>query len=89
MPLRPLYRPPWWPCLLRLLLWQAGSLPLVPLRSRGAGSIPGLGRSSGVKNGKQIQYSCLENSVDGGAWRATVHGVTKESDTTELHCLPA
>ena len=47
------------------------------------GSIPELGRSPGKGNGYPLQYSCLENSMDGGAWLATVHGVTKESDTTE------
>ena len=41
------------------------------------GSIPGLGRSLGEGNGNPLQYSCLENSMDGGAWWATVHGVTK------------
>ena len=41
------------------------------------GSIPGLGRSPGEGNGKPLQYSCLENSMDGGAWQAAVHGVTK------------
>ena len=41
------------------------------------GSIPGLGRSSGEGNGKPLQYSCLENSVDEGACWATVHGVAK------------
>ena len=41
------------------------------------GSIPGLGRSPGEGNGNPLQYSCLENSMDRGAWRATVHGVTK------------
>ena len=41
------------------------------------GSIPGLGRSPGERNGNPLQYSCLENSLDRGAWRATVHGVTK------------
>ena len=40
------------------------------------GSIPVSGRSPGVGNGNPPQYSCLENSVDGGAWWATVHGVT-------------
>ena len=41
------------------------------------GSIPGSGRSSGEGNGNPLQYSCLENPMDGGAWWATVHGVTK------------
>ena len=40
------------------------------------GSIPGLGRSSGEGNGNLLQYSCLENFMDRGAWQATVHGVT-------------
>ena len=40
-------------------------------------SIPGMGRSPGEGNGKPLQYSCLENPMDGGAWSATVHGVTK------------
>ena len=43
-----------------------------------AGSIPGLGRSSGGGNGNPLQYSCLENSMDKGAWQANVvHGVSK------------
>ena len=41
------------------------------------GSIPGLGRSPGEGNGSPLQYSCLENPMDCGAWWATVHGVTK------------
>ena len=41
------------------------------------GSIPGLGRSSGEGNGTPLQYSCLENPMDRGAWQATVHGVAK------------
>ena len=41
------------------------------------GSIPGSGRSPGEGNGNPLQYSCLENSMDGGAWYGTVHGVTK------------
>ena len=47
--------------------------------------IPGLGRPPGEGNGNPLQSSCLENPVDRGAWRATVHGVT-ESDTTEATC---
>ena len=45
--------------------------------ARDPGSIPGLGRSPGEENGNPLQYSCLENSVDRGAWQATVHGVAK------------
>ena len=41
------------------------------------GSTPGLGRSPGEGNGYPLQYSCLENSMDRGAWWATVHGVAK------------
>ena len=44
---------------------------------RDAGSIPGLGRSPGGGHDNPLQYSCLENPMDGGAWWATVHGVTK------------
>ena len=39
--------------------------------------IPGLGRSPGEGNGNPLQYSCLENPMDGGAWWAIVHGVAK------------
>ena len=41
------------------------------------GSIPGSGRSPGEGNGNPLQYSCLENPMDGGTWWATVHGVAK------------
>ena len=41
------------------------------------GSIPGSGKSPGEGNGNPLQYSCLENPMDKGAWLATVHGVTK------------
>ena len=44
---------------------------------RDPGSIPGSGRSPGEGNGNPLQYSCLENSMDRGAWWATVHGVAK------------
>ena len=53
-------------------------------------SIPGLGRSPGRGNGYPLQYSCLENSKDRGAWWATDYGVT-ESDTAEAiehDCMP-
>ena len=49
-----------------------------PANARDVGLISGLGRSSGVGNNSiLLQYSCLENSMDRGAWWATVHGVTK------------
>ena len=52
-------------------------------------SIPGSGRSPGEGNGNPLQYSCLENPMDGGAWCATVHGVAKSrtqlSNFTSLH----
>jgi len=45
-------------------------------------SIPGLGTSPGEGNGNPLQYSCLGNPMDRGAQWATVHGVSKESNTT-------
>ena len=53
-----------------------------PANAGDSGSIPGLGRSPGEGTGNPLQYSCLENFMDRGAWQARVHGVTKESDTT-------
>ena len=47
------------------------------------GSIPGSGRSPREGNGNPLQYTCLENPIDRGAWQSIVHGVRKESDTTE------
>ena len=48
-----------------------------------AGSVPGLGQSPGGGRGNPLQYSCLEDPMDRGAWWATVHRVEKESDTTD------
>ena len=53
-----------------------------PANAGDVDSIPGSGRSSGEENGNSLQYSCLGNPMDRGAWRAIVHGVTKESDMT-------
>ena len=47
-----------------------------------SGLITGSGRSPGEGNGNQLQYSFLENPMDRRAWKATVHGVAKECDTT-------
>ena len=52
------------------------------LSNADVGSIPGSGRSPGGGNGNILQYSCLENPTDRGAWWATVHRVA-EPDTTE------
>ena len=46
-----------------------------PCNAGNPGSIPGSGRSLREGNGNPLQYSCLENSMDRGAWRATVHGI--------------
>ena len=61
---------------------MAKNLPANAGDVRDVGSIPRLGRSPGEGNGYPLQYSGLEDSMDRGAWRATVHGVT-ESDKTE------
>ena len=47
------------------------------------GSISGLRRSPGVGNGNQLQYSCLENSTDRGAWWSAIHGVAELDKTDE------
>jgi len=49
------------------------------------GSVPGSGRSPGEGNGNPLQYSYLENPMDGGTWQATVHGVAKSQMTERLH----
>ena len=49
------------------------------------GSIPGTGRSPGGGNGNPLQYSCLENPMDRGAWQATVPGVTKSKTRLSMH----
>ena len=53
------------------------------------GSIPGMGRSPGGGNGNPLQYSCLENPMDRGAWWATVHWVTKSQTQLKLLSMHA
>ena len=54
---------------------------------RDVGSIPGLGRSPGRGHGNPLQYSCLENPMDRGAWQATVLGVTKSQTWLKQLCM--
>ena len=71
---------------LRICTFNARGVDLIPGGSDGKesaynagdpGSIPGLGRSPQAGNGNPLQYSCLKNPMDRGAWWATVHGVAK------------
>ena len=66
--------------LLGLPWWLSGKN--LPANAGDLGLIPELGRSPGEGNGNPLQYSCLGNPMDRGAWWATVDGVTKESDAT-------
>ena len=54
----------------------------MPIKAVDRGSIPESGRSPGEENGYPLQYACLGNPMDRGAWRVTVHGGHKESDMT-------
>ena len=53
-----------------------------PVNAEDEDSIPGSGKCPGEGNGNPLRYSCLGNLMDGGAWRATVHGIAKELDMT-------
>ena len=59
------------------------NLPANAGDTRETGLTPGLGRSLRGGNGNSLQFSCLRNPVDRGAWWATFHGLAKESDMTE------
>ena len=65
--------------------WLSGKETAYQAGDRGL--IPGLGRSPGGGHGNPLQYSCLENPMDRGAWRATIHGVTKSGDMTEFNSV--
>ena len=69
--------------LLPLIALFVRNLPANAGDIRDMGLIPGLGRFPGGGNGNPFQYSCLENPMDRGAWRVTVHGIA-ESDMTEV-----
>ena len=67
------------------------NLPVNAGAIRDVGLIPGWGRSPGEEHGNTLQYSCLENSMDGGAWWFTVCGVAESHMTEQLtlsHSLP-
>ena len=67
--------------LLRSVGFPGGSVVKnLPANAGDAGSIRGSRRSPGEGNGNLLQYSCLKNSMDRGAWQATVYGAAKESD---------
>ena len=72
-----------WAISIYLMVFPSGSVVKNPPAKAGdTDSIPGSGRPPGEGNGNPLQYSCLENPMDTGAWWATGHGVTKESDMT-------
>ena len=77
-----------WRCIYTtlLLIWGfpgGSAVKNLPMMQETQVWVPGSGRSAGEGNGNPLQYSCLGNPMDRGAWCATVHGVTKELDMTE------
>ena len=86
-----LYLSPVCPSFSLFLGFPGGSAEKSPPANAGdtgvSGSISGLGRSPGVGNGNPLQYSCLENSMDRGAWRATALGVTNNQSQLSKHAL--
>ena len=61
------------------------NLPVSAEEARDMGSIPGMGRSLGGRNGNPLQYSCPENSMNRGAWLVTVQGVAKSQTRLSMH----
>ena len=68
---------------------QVKSLPANAGDTGDAGSIPGLGRSPSIGNSNPLQYSCLENPTDRGAWWATVHGLAEGLGAGGVHTAKA
>ena len=66
-----------WSLVRELVVQQVKNLPAMQEAYKNTGSIPGSGRPPGGRNGNLLQYSCLENPMDRGAWWATVHGFLK------------
>ena len=64
------------------------NLPANAGDARDMGLIPGSGRSPGEGNGNPCLYSCLGNSMDRGAWRATTYGIAKSQARLSTHTLP-
>ena len=75
-----------WHIYIHLTSWMGfpggSAVKNLPTSVGDTGLIPGLGRSLGEGNGYLLQDSCLENSMNRGAWQATVHGVAEELDPT-------
>ena len=73
----------------KMYIFPGGSVVKNPPANAGdtsdVGLISGSARSLGVGNGNPLQYSCLENLMDRGAWQATVHGVTKSQTWLSMH----
>ena len=76
--------------------WTSWTFPVAPVvknppanagEVRDTASIPRLGRSPGGENGNPLQYSCLENPMERGAWWSTVLGVTKSQTGRSMHAL--
>ena len=67
----------------RAIGFPGGSDGKESANARDMGSITGSQRSSGKEIGNPLQYSCLGNLLDRGAWQATVHGIAKSQDMTE------
>ena len=63
------------------------NLPAIAGNVGDMGSIPGSGKPPGGRNGNPLQYSCLENSVDRGAWGAVFHGVAELEVTENAHAF--
>ena len=68
--------------------WVSGKESVCNVGATGdTGTVPGLGRSPGGDHGNPLQYSCLENPIDRGAWWTTVHRVAKSQTQLSTHAL--